>query len=178
MKIRGEPATCLLMTLLALGSFVPGCASDPTAGYAWTSTYASDIHSVSVPVFGNQTHATGLETQLTEAVVKQIQRTTPWVVTRGRSADTTLQGTITEVEFDRLSTGPGSGLVQEQAVHIEIRFDWVDNRTGETLLSRERFRAVSVFVPSLQTGERAEIGQRGAIQELAEDIVAELRRSW
>lgn len=155
-----------------------GCASDPTRGYAWGSTYSDQIRSVSVPVFKNETHATGLETQLTEAIVKQIQRSTPWVVTRGRSADTTLLGTITDVEYDRLSVTPGSGLVQEQAALIEVKFEWMDNRSGTTLVSRERFSAVSVFVPARGTGERAEVGERGAVAELAEDVVSELRADW
>lgn len=170
--------TSLGVLALAGAIACSGCASDPTRGYAWGSTYSGHVQSISVPIFKNETHATGLETQLTEALVKQIQRSTPWVVTVGRSADTTLQGTITGVEYDRLSVTRGSGLVQEQAVRIEIRFDWVDNRTGQVLVSRERFAAVSVFVPARGTGERAEIGQRSAISELAEDVVSELRADW
>jgi hypothetical protein len=161
-----------------VGVWLAGCASDPHRGYVWGSSYSNSVASVSVPVWKNQTFATGLETQLTEAVVKEIQRTTPWVVTTGRAADTTLLGTITNVEYERLSSAPGIGLVQEQAVRVEIQFDWVDNRTGEKLLTRDRFVATSVFVPSPGTGERAEIGQRDAIQELARDLVRELRSDW
>lgn len=172
---EAAPGVCAFAAgVLALS----GCASDPTRGYAWGSTYSGNVQSISVPIFNNETHATGLETQLTEAIVKQIQRSTPWVVTVGRSADTTLQGTITGVEYARLSVTRGSGLVQEQAVRIEVRFEWMDNRTGQTLVSRERFSAVSVFVPARGTGERAEIGHRSAIAELAEDVVSELRADW
>lgn len=155
---------------------ISGCAGSP--GYVWGSTYSNTVGSVSVPVWKNETFATGLETQLTEAVVKEIQRTTPWVVTTGRAADTTLLGTITHVEYERLSTAPGIGLVQEQAVRIEIQFDWVDNRTGEPLLTRDRYAASAVFVPSPGTGERAEVAHRDAIQELARDLVRELRSDW
>lgn len=167
-----------VVALLSACLLISGCASDPTRGYAWGSSYSDQVRSVSVPIFKNETHATGLETQLTEAIVKQIQRSTPWVVTRGRSADTTLLGTITDVEYDRLSVTPGSGLVQEQAVLIEVKFEWMDNRSGTTLVSRERFSAVSVFVPARGTGERAEVGERGAVAELAEDVVSELRADW
>lgn len=164
--------------LATLSIILGGCASDPTRGYVWGSTYSNSVASVSVPVMKNETFATGLETQLTEAVVKEIQRETPWVVTTGRGADTTLQGTITGIEYDRLSSAPGTGLVQEQAVRISVRFDWVDNRTGKTLLSRDRFAASAVFVPSRLTGERAEVGHRDALQELARDMVRELRSDW
>jgi len=170
------PLRSLVLCLAAV--LVAGCASDPSRGYVWGTTFSNTVASVSVPIMKNETFATGLETQLTEAVVKEIQRNTPWIVTTGRSADTTVLGTITSVEFERLSVAPGIGLVQEQAVRIEIDFDWVDNRTGQKLLTRERFAATSVFVPSANTGERAEVGQRDAIQELARDLVRELRSDW
>lgn len=162
------------VTLLVAG----GCATDPSRGYVWGSTYSNKVSSVSVPVMTNETFASGLELQLTEAVVKEIQRKTPWVVTNGRRADTTLRGTIIGVEYERLSAASGTGLVQEQAVRIEIRFDWMDNRTGETLVSRDRYTATAVFIPARPTGERAEIGERDAIGELARDIVRELRSDW
>ncbi len=164
--------------LASLSIMAGGCASDPTRGYVWGSTYSNSVGSISVPVMSNETFATGLETQLTEAVVKEIQRATPWVVTTGRGADTTLSATISSIEYDRLSSAPGTGLVQEQAVRITVRFDWVDNRTGKTLLTRERFAATAIFTPSRLTGERSEIGQRDALAELARDMVRELRSDW
>jgi hypothetical protein len=155
-----------------------GCSTDPARGYAWTSTFASDVATVSIPIFKNETFATGIESQLTEALVKEIQRTTPWVVTNGRSADTTLLGTITGIELDRLTATPGTGLVLEQIATIEIDFEWVDNRTGEPRVSRERMRASTIFVPTRTTGERLETGQRDAIAELSRAIVGELRSNW
>lgn len=172
------PTRSLTALVGVLVLLISGCASDPARGYVWGSTFSNTVASVSVPIMKNETFATGLETQLTEAVVKEIQRNTPWVVTTGRSADTTVLGTIKSVEFERLSVAPGIGLVQEQAVRLEIDFDWVDNRTGQKLLTRERFVATAVFVPSPNTGERAEVGQRDAIQELARDLVRELRSDW
>lgn len=172
------PRRSTLALLVALSLLASGCATDPARGYVWGSTFSNTVASVSVPILKNETFATGLETQLTEAVVKEIQRNTPWVVTTGRSADTTILGTITSVEYERLSVAPGIGLVQEQAVRIEIDFDWVDNRTGQKLLTRERFAATAVFIPSPKTGERAEVGHRDAIQELARDLVRELRSDW
>ncbi|MBX3322910.1 MAG: hypothetical protein KF757_07965 [Phycisphaeraceae bacterium] len=162
---------------LALGT-LGGCSADPSKGYSWTSTYSRDIASVSVPIFKNETFATGLETQLTDSVIKEIQRTTPWVVTPDRSADTTILGTITNIEFSRLTATPGTGLVLEQVVSIEIDFDWIDNRTGTPRVSRERMRAATIFVPTRTTGERAETGQRDAVAELSRALVAELRSNW
>lgn len=159
-----------------------GCAADPRDGYSTASTYPSDVASVAVPMFRNATPTPGIEQFLTESVIKQIQAATPMRVvqdaSRGSQADSTLTATITRVEMRRLSVQENTGLVQEVAVEISVDFVWRDTRTGKVLVSRKNFSAADSFVPSRPTGERVELGQRGAIQRLAQDIVHEMRSSW
>jgi len=66
----------------------------------------------------------------------------------------------------------------EQGYRLTIDFEWVDNRSGEILLQRRGFSATSSFVPAKPSGERIEVAQYGAIDELAGDVVGELRSSW
>ena len=158
-----------------------GCASDPSQGYALASTYSQNLRTVSVPIFENTTFAVGLETELTEAIIAEIKRSTPWAVTPerpGGGGDATLSGVVRDVELIRLSSSRASGLVEEQIVRVEVDFDWRDNRTGDLLLSRRRFAAGGSFVPSRPTGDRIDVGRREAIQQLARDIVRELRDTW
>ena len=65
-----------------------------------------------------------------------------------------------------------------QGVELRVDFDWQDNRTGKTLVARRSFSALDTFVPAQGTGERIEKGQHGVIQQLARDLVAELRTTW
>lgn len=155
-----------------------GCAADPSQGYSFASTYDESIKSVAVPVFRNETTSRGLELQLTEAVIKELQRRTPWHVAPTDRADTTLVGVITRTELSVLSDDPQTGLVQEQAVRITISFEWRDNRSGDILVARDNYSASAVFSPSRSVGDRLENGQRGAIQELAQDVISQLRSSW
>jgi Lipopolysaccharide-assembly len=152
-----------------------GCRS---SGYSWTSPYDTSIRSVAVPMFENQTFSPGLEVDVTDAVIKQIQRRTPWrVVTSG--ADATLNGRITSSKLRQLSIAPGSGLVQEMAVELAADFEFVDARTGKTIVSRQGFRAIDTFVPTRASGqEKLSVGELGASQRLADDLVSELRSSW
>lgn len=159
---------------VALGA----CASDPSRGYSFASSYATDIATVHVPMFKNPTFHRGLEVELTDAVIKEIQRSTPWKVAGEAAAETSLGGTITDVSMRRLSANRTSGLAQELAVSITVDFDWVDVRTGRTLASRRSFTASETFVPSLPAGERLEVGEHAAVQQLARDIVAEMRSGW
>ncbi len=155
-----------------------GCAVDPTQGYSSSPTYDQDIRSVTVPVFANETYASGLEAHLTDAIIKEIQSRTPWVVVPS-GGTTTLNGVITSGDAPRtLSTNRETGLVEEQAVQVTVDFEWRDNRTGETLVARRGFSSAATFIPARPVGERFETGQYGAVQELARDIVGEMRSKW
>ncbi len=168
------PAASIAWGVLLLA----GCSTDPTAGYAFADTYDTGIQTVSVPIFKNETFSRGLETQLTDAIVKRLQRHTPYRVVASDTADTTLSGAITQTDLRRLSDDPQTGLVEEQSYRITVRYTWLDNRTGQPRVSRENFTATGVFAPSRGVGERLEVGQREAIDELARDIVESLRAAW
>jgi hypothetical protein len=164
-----------LWATLALGS---GCSSDPSTGYSFTSTYRTDVQTIAVPIFDNTTFSHDLEVALTDAIVKEIHRSTPWRVTTIDQAQTTLDGAITRVDLRKLSRQSESGLVLEQAVEISVSFEWKRNTSGEVLVARRNFRSSDEFTPSQGAQERLELGERAAIDRLARDIVAELRSSW
>lgn len=172
----------MIRSLAALGlavvPIVGGCSSDPSRGYAFAEPYDSSVRTVGVPVFANQTFARGTELTLTDAIIKQIQQQTPWRVVSPERADTVIEGVITNAELGVLSNDPRTGLTQEQTYRLTIRFSWRDNRTGETRVARENFTATGVFAPARGAGERIEVGQRDAIDELARDIVATMRSAW
>lgn len=172
--MKARRVTAALVAAAALG----GCSSTPQDGYSFQSSFTDDVQTVSVPVFENKTLYHGVEFDLTEAIVKEIQRTTPWVVTSAGSAQTSLRGSVTDAELQTFSRDRDTGLVMEQGYRLTIDFEWVDNRSGEILLQRRGFSATSSFVPAKPSGERIEVAQYGAIDELAGDVVGELRSSW
>ncbi len=154
------------------------CSSDPRSGYSFAPVHRTDIQTVSVPIFENQTYSHGLEFALTDAVIKEIHRVTPWRVVPGEQAETTLTGTITGKDLRRLTRGSQTGLVQELAVELSVTFEWKRNGTGEVLAARRNFRSSDVFTPANPAKERLALGEAAAIDVLARDIVAELRSSW
>jgi hypothetical protein len=143
-----------------------------------TPAHDEAVRTVHVPMFGNKTFFRGIELELTDAIVKEIQANTPWrVVTQG-SADTVLSGTITNSDMRSISIAEGSGMVQEQGVEIVLEFSWRNNRTGKTMVERKNFKGADIFIPSRLVGESLETGQTAAIQRLAKSVVSELRSSW
>jgi len=168
-----------LLLALSAASLIPiGCSSNPSTGYAFSNNFDSSIKTISVPIFQNDTLQRGLEINLAESLNKQIRARTPWALTKSDHADTSLVGVITAFNLGQLSRNPHTGLVQEQTVRITVRFEWRDNRTGDILVARSGFSATSTFVPQQGVGERLEHGQREATEELATDIISQLRQSW
>lgn len=167
-----------LVALFAAALLIPACAADPTQGYSFASAHDASIQTVAVPIFQNDTFHTGVELTLTQDLIKQIQRQTPWRVTSSDNADAVLTGSITKVSLRNLTTRTGVGFVQEMAVQMTVEFEFVDNRTGKTLTSRTNYSALGSFVPSNPTGERIDVGYAGASQTLAEDLVGDLQSAW
>lgn len=168
----------LALGLALAGAAGAGCANDPRQGYALASGYREDIRTIAVPIFDNTTFSHGLEAQLTDAIVKEIHRTTPWRVAPVDLADTELTGVITGSSLRRLSRQRDTGLAQELAVSLTVSFEWKDGRTGEVLVARRNFRTADTFTPAQGVQERIELGERAAVDRLARDIVGELRSSW
>jgi hypothetical protein len=166
------------LAFLLSSLLLAGCTTGSSTGYHFSENYDDSIKTIAIPIFQNETLERGLELQLAESLNKQIRTRTPWSLTKSDRADTSLVGVITSHNLASLSRIPGVGLAQEQTVSITVRFEWRDNRTGDIIIARSGFSATSTFVPQRAIGERLEHGEREAIEELATDIVSQLRQSW
>jgi hypothetical protein len=168
-------AACACVALAALG----GCSTDPRAGYSFTQNSSpAPVASVAVPIFRNETNFPGVEQQLTEAVIKQVQGNTTMRVVQSSRAQSALTGIIRNVEMRRISLDSTTGLVQELAFVVTVDFEWRDARSGEVLVARRNFSAADTFVPARPTGERIEVGRQAAVERLARDIVSQMRSAW
>lgn len=170
----GRACAAGVSAALAIG----GCASDPTQGYAFASPFPEGIQTVAVHVFENDTYERGVEFELADALVKEIEARTPYKVTSDKRADTILTGRIRSVERDQLSKSRVTGLSEEVTLGVTIDLNWRDRRTGESLLELRSFTATSLFVPSRPTGEPIELAEFGAVQRLARDVVSQMQADW
>ncbi len=174
------PAKALFACLCAVfaAAALSSCASDPAQGYAFRSTYSDEVRTIAVPIFENNTYERGVEFDLTDAVIKEIEASTPYKVTSSDTAQTILTGRVRSVELEQISKSPLTGLSEEVVVTVTIDFEWQDLLTGKPLVRREGFAGHGLFVPSRPTGERFELGRMAAIEDLARDVVAEMRGAW
>lgn len=165
----------LISVALALTA---GCSSDPTRGYSATSTFPQAISTVAVPIFTTRSYVRNVEFELTDALIKEIEARTPYKVTSEQRADTIILGQIHSVELGQLSKSPRTGLSEEVIVSVTIDFQWRDLRSGKVLLERKSFAGHGLFVPSRPGGEPFDLGTFATVQQLARDIVAEMRLDW
>lgn len=176
--LRSAPRRSLAALLATVALAGSGCNSDPTTGYSTDDTFRSDVRTISLPIFVNATYVEDVQFELADALVKEVEATTPWKLASGATADTVLSGRIVNVEIKRIAKSPTTGLAEQDTVTIVVDFEWRDQRTGTTLVRRERFAASGLFVPTRTSAEPIEFGRWAAVEALARDIVGELRSDW
>ncbi len=170
--MRALASTCGIVIAAA----VTGCSSDPTQGYSFASSYDERVESVAVNVFQNETFHPGLEADLAGALVRRVQRDTPWIVTGADSAQTTLTGTIRDVQIRRLTQDTQGGLTQQAAVRVVADFEWRSNATGRVLARQFNVAVTESFIPA--AGEPLEVGLSAAAEEMAGAILEAMRSVW
>ncbi|HRQ75999.1 MAG TPA: LptE family protein [Phycisphaerales bacterium] len=155
-----------------------GCASDPTQGYAAMTTFPQTVATIAIPIFENDTFQRDVEFELADALVKEIERRTPYRVATEARADTMLSGRITRTSLQPLSRSRLTGLTEEMLLGITVDFQWIDLRTNVPIVERRSFTVQGLFLPSRPFSEPIELGEVTAVQQLARDIVNELQAAW
>lgn len=147
-------------------------------GYRHQELFSEEYRTVAVPIFENRTFYRGAEFDLSEALVKEIERRTPYKVVSPTTADTIVEGVISDIQQRMVTRGVGGGVPQEIELTITVNFQWKDLRTGEVLRDRRGFKAVGRHIPAQPMGEPIEIAQHAAVEQLARDIVSTMRADW
>lgn len=161
---------CLMLLALTVGQV--GC------GYSSKELFPTEVRTVAVPIFENRTFYRGVEFELAEAMVKQIESRTPYKVVAPGTAQTILEGTITHIDQEQLSRRRPGGLPQELELTVTVDFVWKDLGKGGVLKDRRGFQAVGRYIPTAGIGEPFETAQHDAVERLARDIVSTMRTDW
>ncbi len=147
-------------------------------GYNSKELYPEGYRTVSAPIFENLTFYRGVEFKLTEALVKEIEKRTPYKVVASGAADTRLTGTITSIEQSLLSRRRDGNVPDELELTLTVNFEWQDLRTGRPIIDRRGFSSVGRYIPARSVGEPVQIAQYQAVQSMARDIVSAMRSDW
>ncbi len=184
---RAEKCACPLssgtggwLALLVFGLSACGCASYHIGNQ---SLYPCDIHTVYVPMVESNSFRRDLGERLTEAIVKEIERTTPYKVVNSSHADSVL--TVRLVSDDKRVVVPSlTGNAEELQVSVKVQVSWVD-RHGRQLRDNKAVPLPSEITDVTGTSNLvAEVGhsvataQQEAICRVAEQIVGLMEKPW
>ncbi len=103
---------------------------------------------IRVPMFQNRTCYRGMETQLTEEIIRQIEQKSPYKVVEG-DADLELMGKILNVKKNVDLENPSAG-VRDMTVTVEVVFK--DLHTGELLFKEPKHPNVASMLAAASGG--------------------------
>lgn len=145
--------------------------------------YPTSIRTVHVPVFHSESFRPHLGERLTEAVVKEIERRTPYkVVGSPQGADSTLSGRIVG-ETKRVVIAGRTGDPREVQVHLAVMVSWIDHR-GNVIreqavpLPPELVSVAGAASVVPEVGQSVATAHQTSIARLAEQIVGLMEAPW
>ncbi len=153
------------------------CGCGRLAAYSNEPLVPSDIGSVYVQMFENQSFWRGIEYDLTDALAKRIEAQTPYKVVSSRDrADSVIDGQILSVDQSILSVERQRGTALEKEVQLRAVVNWKNLRTGELLIENQSVTASGGYSPLQDQG--FEYASRLAANNLAERIVELMEKDW
>jgi len=154
------------LSLLGVAVLLPvgGC------GYSTQGIFPEAYRTVAVPVFDNRTFYRGVELEMTEAVIKAIESRTPYKVVGASVAETTLTGTIRDIDQDRLTRRRVGATPNQLEVRVTVDLVWADGR-GEPIDDRLGLTLFGEYAPAIEVGEPLEVALRQAVSQAADEAV-------
>lgn len=167
---RGALRTTLAAVLSA--SLSGGC------GYSIRAPYSKEIKTVYVPVFRSISFRRDVNFQLTELVIKEIERRSPYkVVGTQEDADTILDGTINFADKNLIVENPFN-MPRQLTAQMNVSVSWTHNPpTAEEIDRGPTTIAETInFVPEI--GETSLTAFYRVNQALAKQIVDMMEQPW
>ena len=166
----------ILVAVVAAAAMCGCQATDPRTGYTSQSLFDERVKSVQVNIFSTKEFRRGLEFELAEALVKQIEADTPYKVLKDPQADTVLEGQVKAVRQSVLSDLYESDLPAEKHQQLVVSFVWKDRRTGRILAQDNDVRVAAEYNPPV--GETFFVGEQELMDKMARKIVNQMREDW
>ncbi len=170
----------MALLVLAASLLAGGCAGYQLGN---RTLYPADVRTVHVPIFASDSFRRNLGERLTEAVVKEIERTTPYKVVGAAHADSVLEGRITGVT-KRVVAENRFDDPRQLELDFAVNVSWSDHRnrslcdprTIELPAELTIVGAAASIVP--EVGQSVVTAQQQAIERLATQIVSMMEAPW
>lgn len=138
--------------------------------------FRSDIRTVHVMMFESDSYRRFVGQRLTEAVIKEIELSSPLTITDPQIADSFIRGRLIRdtkrVAGENINDDP-----RTLRLDWYVEVDWVD-RAGVPLMQRQTvtISREAVFIP--EGGQSLSSAQQRLIEQIARDVVNQLQMPW
>jgi hypothetical protein len=144
-------------------------------GYSSKSLLRSNVRSIYIPIFDNNTFRRGFEFELTKAIRDQILMRTRLNIVNKDEADSVLLGKIAQVYENVLIEDTRDNIVESRVV-IVVDVRWIDRRTGRTIIERRNIQAPAEFI--VLRNETLTSASNEAFVRVARHIVEVMQEDW
>jgi hypothetical protein len=168
---HGWKTVCICLASMVW--LVSGCA---TYHIGNQYLFRNDIRTVHVAIFESDSFRRFLGQRLTEAVIKEIELSTPLVITEPQLANSFLRGKIlNDIKNPRGETINDDLRVLDTVWQIEVT--WTD-RAGVPLMQRQvvTINREAVLIP--EGGQSLSTSQQNLIDQFARDIVNQMEQTF
>ncbi len=167
---RKKTLSCFQAFLIfgAIFAFQSGCGP-----YSFSSSGASHLKTVAVPIFQDQTSEFGIKEKLTDKVIEQFTRDNTLRLSDRRNADSLIEGKIVRVH-DQAGAFTSDESVKDIKVFITVNVKYEDLKKRKTIWE-EVIRDWGTFNPDEETRE---IGIDVAIAKIATEILNRSVSGW
>ncbi len=157
---------CGLLALL----FLSACGA-----YSFSSSGASHLKTVAIPIFQDRTSEFGIKEKLTNLVIAEFTRDNTLRVTDRRNADAIIEGSITRVD-DQAGAFTRDETVQDIKVFVTVAASYRDLKKRKTIWEEE-ITQWGTFDPDEGTQSR-DAGIDEAVEKIANEILNKTVSGW
>lgn len=143
--------------------------------YSFSSTGATHIKSVAIPIFQDQTTEFGIKEKLTDEVIEEFTRDHTLRVTDRRNADAMIEGTIVRVE-DEAGAFTANETVEDIKVFITVSVRYQDLKKRKVIWE-DNITQWGTFNPD-EGAQSREGGIDEAVAKIANEILNKSVSGW
>lgn len=160
------------------------CVVFSSCGYTQKLVLPGGIQTIYVPTFKNAipaeeiyTYKAGLETDLTNAVIRRFNYDGNLKVVKEEQADAKLVGSIISYTQESIRKDSVDRAV-EMRLHIVVDIKLINLKTDQVMWHEPNFSGSTLYEPNYAQGSRRSSAGSEAVVDLANNIVARVVEDW
>ena len=141
-------------------------------GYRWTSPVPSDMRTVSVPTFRNESDVVELGAVATRQVLREFQREGTFKIASADDAAIEVQGVIKSASVGRIYFKREMSMrAYEQRLVVSADVSFIDRRNGKVIVNNRRYVAETTYFSDTDIATARRDASGRAAEDLARQIV-------